>query len=261
MLTLSHPSSLSFSLLFSLSCFLSLSLSFSLYLSLSSIYLSLFLSPHNAQVDAYEQEVGILEKTLEQLKAHEWGKSDNAGALAEALSMDRGQQVLDMQERQKEAAALLQQQLEWVHMLEDILMEDYVLHQIVDNNNGGVENNNSELQELAASLQLSPEQMRQVQESKAGWQDEWDALQTIKASLVAMQQKEWLWNESVGSVAEQFMSILHKNQISKFLLWADANAEAIDELDGVHASQGVPSGPVFAFGVESHPEGLNEEDK
>ena len=208
------------------------------------------------QVDAYEQEVGILEKTLEQLKAHEWGKSDNAGALAEALSMDRGQQVLDLQERQKEAAALLNQQLEWVHMLEDILMEDYVLHQMVDG-----AGDNADLQELAASLQLSPEQMRQVQESRAGWQDEWDSLQTVKASLVAMQQNEWLWNESVGGVAEQFMSILHKNQISKFLLWADANAEAIDELDGVHASQGVPSGPVFAFGIESHPEGLNEEEK
>ena len=210
----------------------------------------------STQVDAYEQEVGILEKTLEQLKAHEWGKSDHAGALAEALSMDRGQQVLDMSERQKEAAALLNQQLEWVHMLEDILMEDYVLHQMVDG-----AGDNADLQELAASLQLSPEQMRQVQESRAGWQDEWDSLQTVKASLVAMQQNEWLWNESVGGVAEQFMSILHKNQISKFLLWADANAEAIDELDGVHASQGVPSGPVFAFGIESHPEGLNEEEK
>ena len=129
--------------------------------------------------------MGILEKTLEQLKAHEWGKSDNAGALAEALSMDRGQQVLDLSERQKEAAALLNQQLEWVHMLEDILMEDYVLHQIADNQTA----DNPEIQELAASLQLSPEQLRQVQESKAGWQEEWDALQTVKASLVAMQHQ------------------------------------------------------------------------
>eukprot|EP00977_Amphora_coffeiformis_P023627 scaffold13853_cov147-Amphora_coffeaeformis.AAC.4 len=202
-------------------------------------------------VDAYEQEVGILEKTLEQLRAHEWGKTDNAGVLAEALSMDRGQQVLDLSERQKEAANLLEQQLEWLKMLEEIMMEDYVLHQIVAGN--------PEVQELAASLQLSPEQLRQAEESKSGWQDEWDSLQTVKASLVALQQNEWLWNEGVGGVAEQFMSILHKNQISKFLLWADANAEAIDELDGVHASEGVPSGPVFAFGIESHPEGLNEE--
>lgn len=209
-------------------------------------------SSHHPQVDAYEQEVGILEKTLEQLKAHDWGTSDNAGALAEALSMDRGQQVLDLAERQKEAASLLEQQLEWVNMLEDIMMEDYVLHQIAAGN--------PDVQELAATLQLSPEQLRQVEESKSGWQEEWDSLQTVKASLVAMQQNEWLWNENVGGVAEQFMSILHKNQISKFLLWADANAEAIDELDGVHASQGVPSGPIFSFGIESQPEGLNEDD-
>ena len=222
---------------------------------LTQYHFSIYFSDYKIykQVDAYEQEVGILEKTLEQLKAHEWGKSDNASALAEALSMDRGQQVLDLSERQKEAAALLEQQLEWVNMLEEIMMEDYVLHQIVAGN--------PEVQDLAASLQLSPEQWRQVEESKTGWQDEWDALQTVKASLVAMQQNEWLWNESVGGVAEQFMSILHKNQISKFLLWADANAEAIDELDGVHASQGVPSGPIFSFGIESQPEGLNEEEK
>lgn len=51
------------------------------------------------QVDAYEQEVGILEKTLEQLKAHQWGMTDDAGALTEALSMDRGQQVYGFDEK------------------------------------------------------------------------------------------------------------------------------------------------------------------
>lgn len=131
------------------------------------------------------------------------------------------------------------------------MMEDYVLHQIAEGN--------PQVQDLAASLQLSPEQLRQVEESKAGWQDEWDSLQTVKGSLVAMQENEWLWNENVGAISEQFMSILHKNQISKFMLWADANSEAIDELDGVHASQGVPSGPVFSFGVESQPEALHDE--
>jgi hypothetical protein len=64
---------------------------FSFFCILLSFTLQLHIRMY--QVDAYEQEVGILEKTLEQLKAHQWGTSDNAGALAEALSMDRGQQV------------------------------------------------------------------------------------------------------------------------------------------------------------------------
>ena len=54
---------------------------------------------------------------------------------------------------------------------------------------------------------------------------------------------------------------MHKNQINKLLLWTDHNAEAIDELDIVHAVAGIPTGPVFSFGMESHPEGLLDEEK
>jgi hypothetical protein len=34
-----------------------------------------------------------------------------------------------------------------------------------------------------------------------------------------------------------------QEQVSSFLLWADHNAEAIDELDSVNAANGVPAGP------------------
>jgi hypothetical protein len=153
-------------------------------------------------VDAYEQEVGSLEGTLKQLQAHTWGQSDHAGALADALSMDRGQQVLDdTAERKREAAALLAQQLQWVAMLEDVLLEDRVLHQLATGGDGG----DPELAQLAQSLQLTADQCASIAESQRGWQDEWEALQTVKASLVALQENEWLWNESVGSVAEQFI--------------------------------------------------------
>mmetsp|Transcript_14308 Transcript_14308/g.29669 ORF Transcript_14308/g.29669 Transcript_14308/m.29669 type:complete len:497 (-) Transcript_14308:287-1777(-) len=203
-------------------------------------------------VEAYEQEVGILEKTLAQLQAHEWGETDNVGALTEALSMDRGQQVLTFKQRHEAAASLLDQQLQWIEMLEEIMMEDYVLQNV----------RSGEFAELRDILGLEEEQLNQIEASKVGWEEEWAALQTLKASVTAMRENDWLWNESVSSISEQFMGILHKNQVSKFLLWADHNAEAIDELDGVNAYPGTPNGPVFAFGVENQPgENFGDEEK
>ena len=206
----------------------------------------------HVQVEAYEQEVGILEKTLAQLQAHEWGETDNVAALTEALSMDRGQQVLTYEQRHDVAVDILDQQLQWIEMLEEIMMEDYVLQNI----------RNGEFAELQVILGLDEAQLNQIEMSKVGWEEQWTALQTLKASVIAMRENDWLWNESVSSIAEQFMTILHKNQVSKFLLWADHNAEAIDELDGVNPVSGPPSGPVFAFGVESQlGEGFGEEEK
>lgn len=189
---------------------------------------------------------------MAQLKAHNWGESDNVSALTEALSMDRGQQVLTFEQRHEAATSLLDQQLQWIEMLEEIMMEDYVLQNV----------RSGEFGELREILGLDEEQLNQIEASKSGWDEEWAALQTLKASLIAMRENDWLWNESVSSIAEQFMSILHKNQVSKFLLWADHNAEAIDELDGVNAYSGTPNGPVFAFGVESQPgENYGEDEK
>ncbi|EEC47850.1 predicted protein [Phaeodactylum tricornutum CCAP 1055/1] len=203
-------------------------------------------------VDAYETEVGLLEKTLQQLQAHEWGAQDNASALTEALSMDRGQQVLTVAERQEAAKDILSQQLQVVEMLEDLLSEQYVLHSLEDS---------PEFEDLKQTLQLSDEQLQHLTNAKSGWEDEWEALQTVKTSLTAMKEHDWLWTEGVTTVAEQFMSILHANQVSKFLLWTDHNAEAIDELDHLHSSSTVASGPVFCFGAENNSEGMMDEQE
>lgn len=217
------------------------------------LLLLLFFVP--VQVDAYETEVGILEKTLQQLQAHEWGAQDNAAALTEALSMDRGQQVLDRAQRQEAAAAILEQQLQLMDQLQDMMQEQYVLQQLAvttlqDGSGSG------EFADLQQVLGLSQGQLQQLSAQQSGWADEWAALQTIKASLQAMKENDWLSNEACSDAAEAFLAVLHKNQVAKFLLWADHNAEAIDELDSVNAAAVVPTGPVFGFGVESNPEGL-----
>jgi hypothetical protein len=231
------------------------------------------------QVDAYEAEVGILEKTLHALKHHEWGSTlfESGGAagapvsaLTEALSMDRGQQALTKQERHDAAIDILHQQLEFVALLEQIMQEQYALHQAgglllvgaggEPLGTGGVDATSSALlHELIHELQLTPDQMRQLHSAREGFEEEWSALQTVKQSLQAMITSSWLWNEGSTAVAEEFTGILHKNQVSKFLLWADANVEAIDELDGVNAPPGVPQGPVFTFGINNNPESLFEE--
>lgn len=204
-----------------------------------------------SQVDAYETEVGILEKTLAALKAHEWGAQDDSRALTEALSMDRGQQQLSAEERKQAATDILSQQLEYIGMLEEIMQEQFVLHSLASSN---------ELDDVKELLQLTPDQLQQLSDQAAGWESEWKALQTVKASLQAMKDNNWLWNEGCTAVAEEFMSILHKNQVSKFLLWADHNVDAIDELDIVNAPSGVPQGPIFHFGVNSNPDSLLEEE-
>lgn len=202
-----------------------------------------------------------MEKTLEQLKAHEWGQQDHPKALAEALSMDRGQQVLSAEQRKQAAKDILQQQLQYLDMLQDVMQEQYVLYQVVKAGREGSAEQKQELDDLRQSLQLTHEQENQLLETAAGWDDEWEALQLVKASMLAMKDNEWLWNEGCTKVADEFMGLLHKNQISKFLLWADHNVEAIDQLDGVNAPESVPEGPVFHFGVNSNPEGILEEER
>jgi hypothetical protein len=203
-------------------------------------------------VDAYETEVGILEKTLKQLQAHEWGNSNSAQRVMEALSMDRGQQVLTKEERKQAATDILHQQVEYLEMLEEMMQEQYVLLELKDN---------AEFSDLRDVLQLSDEQLDGLAQDKETWEEEWEALQTIKASLEAMRDNTWLWNQGCTAIADEFLSILHKNQISKFLLWCDHNMEAIDELDGVNAPCNVPQGPVFHFGVNQNPDGFLEEEQ
>lgn len=232
--------------------------------------------------------MGILEKTLQALKHHEWGATlleppgasasasvassstygaGAMGALTEALSMDRGQQALTKQERHDAALDILRQQLEFVSLLEQIMHEQHALHQVGNLLREGDaattmdESSRQVLQELAQELQLTPEQMQQLGAAQSGWDEEYSALQTVKQSLEAMITSSWLWNEGSTAIAEEFTSILHKNQVSKFLLWADTNAESIDELDGVNAPSSVPHGPVFAFGINNNPDSLLDEEK
>jgi DNA repair exonuclease SbcCD ATPase subunit len=106
-----------------------------------------------------------------------------------------------------------------------------------------------ELQEL---LQLSDSQKAELRESSKGLDKEVQALETVAASLQAMRENDWLLNEGVQKITDQFTSILHKNQQSKFLLWTDANAEAIDQLDHVQV-QPLQSAPIFSFGVDTAP--------
>lgn len=220
-------------------------------------------------VDAYETEVGSLEKTLTMLQQHEWGTGDDdAAALAEALSMDRGQQLLSPEERQQAATDILSQQLQFIQQLEDLMQEQYVLYEIarLRVRTGGSEAEQQKLTEvewddLAEMLQLTDTQCQQLVHESTSWEDEWNALQTVKLSLQAMRDNHWLWNEGCTALTDQFLQILHKNQISKFLVWTDHNAEMIDELDSVHAKHTVADSPIFQFGIDSNPNELLEDEK
>eukprot|EP00531_Pseudo-nitzschia_arenysensis_P004090 CAMPEP_0116135320 /NCGR_PEP_ID=MMETSP0329-20121206/11128_1 /TAXON_ID=697910 /ORGANISM="Pseudo-nitzschia arenysensis, Strain B593" /LENGTH=488 /DNA_ID=CAMNT_0003630113 /DNA_START=143 /DNA_END=1609 /DNA_ORIENTATION=+ len=210
-------------------------------------------------VDAYETEVGILEKTLKQLEAHEWGKdTDDHKALLDALGMERGQQAISPEERNTIIQDILTQQKQQVTMLQQAQREQEVLVMLASGGStevgeGKFDNSEEDLQmiaELQEILQLSDDQKAKLQESSKGLDREVEALETVSASLEAIQQNDWLLNEGVQEITDQFTSILHKNQQSKLLLWTDANAEAVDQLDLVQV-QPLQSAPIFSFGVES----------
>jgi hypothetical protein len=201
------------------------------------------------QVDAYETEVGILEKTLKQLQAHEWGKDDDHKTLLDALGMERGQQVIGPEQRTEIIRDILKQQMQQVELLRQAQMEQECLVMVANMDENGGDELARELQDL---LQLTEEQKAELRESSKGLDKEVKALETVAASLQAMEENDWLLNEGVQKITDQFISILHKNQQSKFLLWADANAEAIDQLDHVQV-QPLQNAPIFSFGVETGP--------
>jgi hypothetical protein len=216
-----------------------------------------FLTPidttSTVQVDAYETEVGILEATLKKLQAHEWGQDDDHKALLDALGMERGQQAIGPEQRAEIVQDILKQQMKQVELLRQAQMEQECLVMVANliQGDGGGEGDELAL-ELQEILQLSEAQKADLRESSKGLDQEVEALETVTASLRAMQENDWLLNEGVQKITDQFTSILHKNQQSKLLLWTDANAEAIDQLDHVQV-QPLQSAPIFAFGVESAP--------
>ena len=197
-------------------------------------------------MDAYETEVGILEKTLKQLKAHEWGQDDNHKALLDALGMERGQQAISPEQRTEIIQDILKQQMQQVQLLRQSQLEQECLAMMADDPNDELS------KELQGILQLTDAQLSELQAASKGLDKEVEALDTVCASLQAMQENEWLLNEGVQNITDQFTSILHKNQLSKFLLWTDANVEAIDQLDHVQV-QPLQTAPIFTFGVETAP--------
>lgn len=65
-------------------------------------------------------------------------------------------------------------------------------------------------------------------------------------------------NNGIEECMNQFTSIMNPTQLSKFMLWADHNAEAIDQLDYVNAppANAQPSNsPIFMFGIDDAPPG------
>ena len=255
---------------------------YSFMLRLTDLFLTIIMNfiDFDCQVDAYETEVGILEKTLQQLKAHEWGVPTSGTAadaninlekshqsLLEALCMDRGQQVISSEQRAQQCQDILEQQLEQMELLRQVQFEQQLLAATA----GVGENKDDDdaemaqmAQELNEVLGLSDDQKSQLQGGSNGLDEEMTALDTVFSSLVMMKENEWLLNQGVQDITDQLTSILHKNQMSKFLLWADANVEAIDQLDHVHAAPKTaphPQGPIFTFGVETTPMEGDEDGK
>ena len=192
--------------------------------------------------------MGILESTLKQLQAHEWGENDDHKALLNALGMERGQQAIRPERRSVIIQDILTQQLKQVELLRQAQFEQECLAMLAENDHDEI-SLSKELQEV---LQLSASQKVELRASCRGLDKEIEALETVASSLQAMLENEWLLNDGVQNIIDQFTSILHKNQLSKFLLWTDANVEAIDQLDHVQV-QPLQGAPIFTFGVETSP--------
>jgi hypothetical protein len=178
------------------------------------------------------------------LEDHEWGVDDNHKALLDAIGMERGQQAISPEQRKEIIQDILKQQMQQVELLRQSQLEQECLAMLAEDQDDEL---SRELQDV---LNLSEEQKAELRESSKGLEGEVEALETISASLQAMQENEWLLNQGVQGITDQFTSILHPNQLSKFLLWTDANAEAIDQLDHVTV-QPLQTAPIFSFGVEA----------
>jgi len=205
-------------------------------------------------VDSYEGEVGVLEASLQKLKAHTWGTSHEA--LLEALSMERGQQELSNEERVELIQEIVRQQRKQVEFLRETQREQQILLAATSPIQESGESSKNELsKELQTLLNLTESQKGEIRKACEGLDKEIHAMETFIVCLQAMQNTSWLWNDGVAKISDQFTSILHPNQVSKFLIWSDANAEALDSLEYCHAppSQAPPDmAPVFCFGMDDH---------
>lgn len=160
--------------------------------------------------------------------------------------MERGQQAIRPDQRTSIIQDILKQQMQQVELLRQSQLEQECLVMLAENDQDELS------KELQGILQLSDAQKQQLLGSSKALEEEIEALETVAASLQAMLDNEWLLNEGVQNITDQFTSILHKNQLSKFLLWTDANAESIDQVDHVQV-QPLQGAPIFSFGVETTP--------
>jgi hypothetical protein len=223
-------------------------------------------------VESYEAEVGVLESSLAKLKAHKWGVGGDATAVLDALSMDRGQQKIDSEKRKELITSILGQQREQVRSLMECQLETMILARIAQCDDKGGESNgdegtdlkmldavhdNDEMDSLTAELKeildLTLEQKEKLRNSTQGIEEERRAIAVVDESLLALMSNTWLLNNGIEQCTDQFLEILNPTQVSKFLLWADHNSEAIDQLDYVNAppANSAPSAsPTFVFGVD-----------
>jgi hypothetical protein len=222
------------------------------------------------KVDSYEVEVGILENSLAKLRAHRWGVGTDIEALLEALSMDRGQQVIDTDKRKEILTSLITQQQEQVQTLMDCQEESMILGLVSRYNSqqGSFDNADPELHSLLSELDellhLSDDQKKELELATNGCEDEYRASQTIDTCLSTLLATNWLMNNGIEECTKPFTSIINSGQMSKFLLWADHNSETIDQLDFVNAapSNAPPSkGPIFVFGIDDAGQGDEADDK
>lgn len=223
-------------------------------------------------MESYEAEVGVLESSLAKLKAHKWGVGGDATAVLDALSMDRGQQKIDSEKRKELITSILGQQREQVRSLMECQLETMILARIAQCDDKGGESNgdegtdlkmldavhdNDEMDSLTAELKeildLTLEQKEKLRNSTQGIEEERRAIAVVDESLLALMSNTWLLNNGIEQCTDQFLEILNPTQVSKFLLWADHNSEAIDQLDYVNAppANSAPSAsPTFVFGVD-----------
>mmetsp|Transcript_20799 Transcript_20799/g.31231 ORF Transcript_20799/g.31231 Transcript_20799/m.31231 type:complete len:347 (-) Transcript_20799:556-1596(-) len=239
-------------------------------------------------VESYEAEVGVLEASLTKLRAHRWGVGIDSDALLEALSMDRGQQKIDSAKRKELITSILSQQKEQVQNVMDCQLENMVLgwiarqgndsdgndntisvgdvsmDKVIDEKmeNGGDSDSGDTLDSLAAELnsvlKLTPDQKKQLAKATEGVEEERKAIEVVDTSLSALLSNPWLMNNGIEECMNQFTSIMNPTQMSKFMLWADHNAEAIDQLDYVNAppANAQPAAsPAFVFGIDDAPPG------
>lgn len=199
-------------------------------------------------MDSYEGEVGVLELGLQKLRAHEWGAGHSHEALLEALGMDRGQQALSLEERSKLIQDILEQQSQQVKFLREVQLEQQMLKEIVTS----TDTDDAMLQELKEVLELTPQQIDSLQQATSGLDQEVEAMETLESCLNAMKSEGYLKNDSIQNMTQQFMGIFHSNQVSKFLLWADNNAEALEQLDYCHAVSTPANAPLFQFGMDDY---------